>query len=124
MFVDQDILITWGAIAKKYKKGEFIFHESEMPQYFHQIISGRVKMYNTNEDGKEFTQAEFTAGESFGEPPLFIEQAYPATAIASEDTVILKIKKMRFLELMDEYPLLQKKLYNFLPKEYTVKPSL
>ncbi len=116
MFIDHDILITWGAVAKKYKKGEFIFHEGEMPQNFHQIISGRVKMYNTNEDGKEFTQAEFTAGESFGEPPIFIEQAYPSTAVPIEDTVILKIKKMRFLELLDEYPSLQKKIIQLFAK--------
>ncbi|MBS1645880.1 MAG: Crp/Fnr family transcriptional regulator [Bacteroidetes bacterium] len=109
MLVENDILITWGAVAKKYPKGEFVFREGEHAHFFYQIISGRVKVFNTNYDGKEFTQAEFVNGESFGEPPLFINETYPTTAMTVEDTVILKIKKEKFIELLDEYPSLQKK---------------
>jgi hypothetical protein len=29
MQIDADILITWGAVAKKFKKGDFIFHEGD-----------------------------------------------------------------------------------------------
>jgi len=116
MFIDTDILITWGGIAKKYKKGEFIFHEDEHVRFYHQIISGTVKLFNTNFDGKEFTQAEFKKGESFGEPPLFIDEAYPSTAVATEDSVILKISKEKFLEILDEYPALQKKVINMLAR--------
>lgn len=114
MFIDTDILITWGGIAKKYKKGEYIFHEDEHARFFHQIISGTVKLFNTNFDGKEFTQAEFKQGESFGEPPLFIDEPYPSTAMATENSVILKISKEKFLEILDEYPTLQKKVINML----------
>lgn len=110
MFIENDVLITWGAVAKKYKKGEFIFNEDEKPYYFFQIISGKVKMFNINFDGKEFAQAEFGDGESFGEPPIFIDEVYPSSAIATENSVILKIKKENFVELLDEYPSLQKKL--------------
>ncbi len=110
MLVENDILITWGAIAKKYKKGEFIFHEGEHTHFYFQLIEGKVKMYNTNYDGKEFTQSEFTNGDSFGEPLLFIDEPYPSTAVAVEDSIILKIKKEKFIELLDEYPPLQKKL--------------
>lgn len=110
MFIENDILITWGAIAKKYKKGEFIFYEGECSHFFYQLIAGKVKMYNTNYDGREFTQAEFVAGESFGEPPIFIDEPYPSTAVAIEDSVVLKIKKEKFIELLDEYPTLQKKI--------------
>lgn len=110
MLVDYDILITWGAIAKKYNKGEYIFHEGEPSHFFFQLIEGKVKMINTNFDGKEFTQSEFRNGDSFGEPLLFIDEPYPSTAQAVEDSVILKIKKEKFIELLDEYPALQKKL--------------
>jgi len=110
MFIENDILITWGAIAKKYKKGEFIFYEGEFSHFFYQLIVGKVKMFNTNYDGREFTQAEFVAGQSFGEPPIFIDEPYPSTAIAIEDSVVLKIKKEKFVELLDEYPGIQKKI--------------
>ena len=29
MQIDLDLLFTWGAIAKEYKKNEIIFHEEE-----------------------------------------------------------------------------------------------
>jgi hypothetical protein len=63
MQIDPDILITWGAIAKKIKKGEFIFHEGDYARFYFQILEGTIKMFNTNLDGKEFTQSEFKAVE-------------------------------------------------------------
>lgn len=116
MFIDSDILITWGAIAKKYHKGEFIFHEDETPRFYYQIIKGKVRLFNTNDEGKEFTQSEFNDGESFGEPPLFIDECYPSASVALEDSVILKTTKEKFLELLDEYPPLQKKVITLLAR--------
>ncbi len=110
MFIDTDILIAWGGISKRYKKGEYIFHEDEVPRCFYQIIDGTVKLYNTNFDGKEYTQAEFKKGNSFGEPPLFIDELYPSTAVTTEESVIIRLSKERFLEILDEYPEIQKKL--------------
>lgn len=116
MFIDTDILIAWGGISKKFKKGEFIFHENEHPRNYYQILSGTVKLFNTNFDGREFTQSEFTNGESFGEPPLFIDEFYPSSAMATKESVIIKISKEKFLEIMDEYPMLQKKMIQLLSR--------
>lgn len=110
MFIDLDLLIAWGGISKRYKKGEYIFHEDEPARCFYQIIEGTVKMYNTNHEGKEFTQAEFKKGCSFGEPLLFIDELYPSTAVTTEESVIIRLAKERFLEILDEYPAIQKKL--------------
>lgn len=116
MFIDTDILIAWGGISKRYKKGEYIFHEDEVPRCFYQIIEGTVKMYNTNLDGKEYTQAEFKKGNSFGEPLLFIEELYPSTAVTTEESIIIRLPKERFLEILDEYPAIQKKLITVLSR--------
>lgn len=110
MQIDADILITWGAVAKKFKKGDFIFHEDDYPRFYYQIIEGTVKMFNTNLEGKEFTHSEFKTGCSFGEPPLFIDENYPSTAVASRDSIILKLSKEKFLEILDEYPVYQKQI--------------
>lgn len=110
MQIDLDLLFTWGAIAKEYKKDEVIFHEDDMPHFYYQIIQGGVRMYNSNDDGKEFTQGYFSKGQSFGEPPLLIDETYPATAVASQDSVIIKLSKEKFLKILDEYPTIQKRL--------------
>lgn len=107
MPIDLDILIAWGGVAKKYKKGEYIFFEGDKPINYYQIIHGKVKMFNTNIDGKEFTQAEFDEGSSFGEPPLFIDENYPSSAVASEDAVVIRIVKEKYFNILEEYPVLK-----------------
>ncbi len=107
MQIDTDILITWGAVYKKYHKHENIFEEGAHPKYYHQILEGDVKMYNTNEEGKEFIQGMFKKGESFGEPPLFINDIYPASAVTCNESVIIRLHKDYFLKLLSEYPKIQ-----------------
>jgi len=72
MQIDIDLLFTWGAVAKKYKKNEVIFEEEESANFYYQIIDGGVRMFNLTLEGKEYTQGLFSNGVGFGEPPLFI----------------------------------------------------
>jgi CRP/FNR family transcriptional regulator len=109
MQIDLDLLFTWGAIAKEYKKNDIIINEDESANFYYQIIEGYVRMFNSNDDGKEFTQGYFSNGQSFGEPPLFIDEKYPATAMAFQDTKIIKLSRDKFLKILDEYPSIQKK---------------
>ena len=108
MQIDVDLLFSWGAVAKKYKKNEIIFDEDEVAHFYYQIIEGGVRMFNSNDEGKEFTQGLFIKGNSFGEPPLFIDRPYPAKAIAIQDSTIIKLSKDKFLKILDEYPSIQK----------------
>ena len=108
MQIDLDLLYSWGAVAKKYKKNELIFDEDEVAYFYYQILDGSVRMFNSNEEGKEFTQGLFGCGDGFGEPPLFINEKYPAKAITIQDSTILKLSKDKFLKILDEYPSIQK----------------
>ncbi|SHL77248.1 Crp/Fnr family transcriptional regulator [Flavobacterium xinjiangense] len=108
MQIDIDLLFSWGAVAKKYKKNEIIFDEDEVAHFYYQIIEGSVRMFNSNDEGKEFTQGLFCKGNSFGEPPLFIDQPYPSKAITIQDSTIIKLSKDKFLKILDEYPSIQK----------------
>ncbi len=114
MQIDVDILFTWGAVSKKYQKDEIIFYEDDNALFYYQIIEGSVKMFSANEDGKEFTQGVFEKGCSFGEPPLFIDEIYPSTSIAVEDSVIIKISKEKFLTIIEEYPDINKRFMQLL----------
>ncbi|MCU0321163.1 MAG: Crp/Fnr family transcriptional regulator [Chitinophagaceae bacterium] len=104
MQINLDILYTWGATTKKINKGDIIFKEDEEAKVFYQIISGCVRMFNLNAEGKEFSQGFFSDGESFGEPPLFINERYPATAQAIKETVLVKISKDRLFEIFKDNP--------------------
>jgi CRP-like cAMP-binding protein len=104
MQIDIDLLFTWGAVSKKYQRDEIVFYENEKALFYYQIIEGAIKMFNINEDGKEFTQGIFYKGSSFGEPPLFIDEVYPASAIATKDTTIIKLSKDKLFLIVNEYP--------------------
>lgn len=108
MQTDLDLLFTWGGVAKKYKKNEVIFDEGCIALFYYQVIEGNVRMFNSNADGKEFTQGFFGGGSSFGEPPLLIDETYPATAVAIQDSTIIKLSKDKFLRILEEYPAVQK----------------
>ena len=75
-----------------------------MPAYYYQIVSGEVKMSNYNDDGREFIQGIFYKEQPFGEPPLFLNQKYPANAIAVEDSEILLLDRNSFMKLLGENP--------------------
>lgn len=125
MQIDYDILITYGGIARKFEKGAYIFHEGNMPYYYYQLVHGEVKLFSTNNEGKELLMGIFKDGQSFGEPPLLIDKAYPCTAQASSECVIIKIRKKHFLNILESYPeLMSKMLYTFADRIYNKSTAM
>lgn len=100
--IDIDLLLTWGATYKKVQRDEIIFHEGTSANFYYQLISGKVRWVNINEDGKEFIQLIVEPGESFGELPMFDDLPYAATAIAEEDSVLIRLHKSSFLQLLKD----------------------
>ena len=111
MFIDLDLLYANGAITREYVKNEIVFKEGELANFYYQIVEGVIKMCNLNEEGKEFIQGIFYDGQSFGEPPLFLDEKYPASAVVCSNSTIIKLSKEKFLKLIDEHPFIQR---NFL----------
>jgi len=99
-----ELLEKYGVVRKSFDKNDIIFEEENLPLHYYQIVSGEVKMCNYNDDGREFIQGIFYKGQSFGEPPLFLNQKYPANAIAVENTLILILPKENFMKLLEENP--------------------
>ncbi|SFO18961.1 cAMP-binding domain of CRP or a regulatory subunit of cAMP-dependent protein kinases [Paenimyroides ummariense] len=99
-----DLILNCGGTLRNVVKNELIFKAGHFPSYYYQVVEGKVKMNNYSEDGKEFIQEIFTAGRSFGEPPLFINEPYPANAIAISAGVVVQIKKSLFDEMLYKYP--------------------
>lgn len=100
--IDDYLLLEKGGIVKVYDKDEMIFSEGASAQYFYQVKHGLVKMMSDNEEvGKDFIQGFFQRGQSFGEPPLFDELPYPASAFsAAAKTEVIRLRKDVFLEII------------------------
>lgn len=104
MVIDYNILITYGGIARRFKKGTTIFFENNMPHFFYQILEGSVTVVSTNSEGKDLIQGIYHKGQSFGEPPLSIGRPYITSAVTSTDSVIVRLGKENFLNILNDYP--------------------
>jgi len=116
-----ELLEKYGAVKKSFNKNEIIFVEGNLPANYYQIISGEVKMSNYNDDGREFIQGIFYKEQSFGEPPLFLNQNYPANAIAVDDSEVLLLSKNNFLKLLEEKPAISLKIIENLAQRLYYK---
>ena len=116
-----ELLEKYGAVKKSFDKNEIIFVEGNLPAHYYQIISGEVKMSNYNDDGREFIQGIFYKEQSFGEPPLFLNQNYPANAIAVDDSEVLLLSKNNFLKLLEEKPAISLKIIENLAQRLYYK---
>lgn len=79
-------------IERRYKKNMIVFMEGEPGEGFHYIKSGKVKIAQMAQDGREHIINILGPGEVFAEVLLFNRGSYPATAVAIEDSVIGIIK--------------------------------
>ena len=93
-----------GAILVNLAKGEVLFEQGAPARSFYQVKSGKVKMVSSTEQGREFVQGIFTDGQSLGEPPFFTETAYPAAAVAVEDSTVWSCGRGEFLRLLAGHP--------------------
>ena len=102
--IDVDTLLAWGAAFKKLAVNEVIFHEGATAQFYYQLVSGSVRWVNINDEGKEFLQVMIEPGECFGELPLFDDEPFAATAIANEDSVMIRLHRSTFHQFVKENP--------------------
>ena len=102
--IDIDTLLAWGATYKKLSAGETIFSEGTGCHFYYQLVSGSVRWVNINDEGKEFIQNMISPGECFGEMPLFDNEPFAATAIADTESVIIRLLKSSFMQLMSDRP--------------------
>jgi CRP-like cAMP-binding protein len=102
MIVDINTLLAWGATYKKVAEGDIIFQEEGICSFYYQLVSGSVRWANINEEGKEILQVMIEPGECFGELPLFDNGVYAATTIANEDSILIRLSKNTFHQMIQE----------------------
>ncbi|HAR45932.1 MAG: hypothetical protein A2X56_12200 [Nitrospirae bacterium GWC2_57_13] len=87
-----------------HKKKEMIFAEGEPPEWFFIVAGGKVKITKTSQDGKEIILEVISPNDIFGGVAVLRNFPYPASAVAMEDTEVLKISRKNLLRLVDRFP--------------------
>lgn len=83
-----------------YDKKDIIFNERDRPRYLYQLKSGSVKLYRSNEEGKEVILQLIKPGDFFGYLSLFYENELTESAATLERSEILLIPKDTFFKVM------------------------
>lgn len=83
-----------------FKKKEFVFMEGQTPSDLYFIISGEVKTYKANYDGKELITGIHSAGDFLGYVPLLEEKQHNESAEVLEESEISIIPKQDFLTVI------------------------
>ena len=87
-----------------FRKGTQLMTEGESGESLYLILSGRVKIFVSDEDGNEMTLFIETAGSYIGEISLLDGAPRTASAITLENTEIVCLSKSAFNEVIAENP--------------------
>lgn len=83
-------------VVKYFLKNEVILHAEEESAYFYFILSGKIKVMQINESGKELMLAMHKRGDYFGEMSILDGKTAPATIVAVENSTVGFITKDNF----------------------------
>ena len=122
--IPENLLLDYDATIENVKASEVIIAEKNRADFYFQIKTGEVKMFNINENGKEFVQGIFYDAESFGEPPLFGDFKYPASAVAVKPTQLYKLVKSKLFQLLTDNPEINLKFTKALAKRLYYKATI
>ena len=99
---------------KKYKRGNIIVLEQEAGAALFAIISGKVKVVRTDEDGREVILSSFGPGEFFGTR----QSGLPDLRMARiSDVAILELARKEAIALFQTDPDMKKSEHKMLARE-------
>ncbi len=103
MLISEDLLLLYGATITELECPEPLFTQNDIPEYYYQVMSGKVKLTHYD-NGTEIITDLFEKGAAIGEFLLFTDKRYPFNAAACESCKILQLPKSSFLKLLEDNP--------------------
>ena len=100
------------AVARKdaYRPREYVFMEGDPALWFCLVRTGRVKILRHSRTGKDVVLELLGPGEPFGGVAVIEKRPYPASAQATEASVIVKIPQEPLLALAERHPSIIKEM--------------
>ena len=92
------------ARLRSFARGETVFAEGDAPESFCVVVKGRVKVFKMTPAGKDVILEIFGSGDPLGAVAAYEGRAYPASAMAIEDTSTILIPRQAFFALLEQHP--------------------
>ena len=83
-------------MKKQFARGQVVLFEEDTANYMYIIFSGKVRVVQTSDEGKERILAIHKRNDFFGEMALFDGKTAPATVVAMEETEIGLLSRESF----------------------------
>jgi CRP/FNR family transcriptional regulator len=93
-----------GAVERRLKHGEILFSANEFADGLYIVLSGSVRAFRVNLDGREQTIHIEQQGGVLAEVAVFDGGPFPSTTIAEEDSEVLFLAKDDVLRFMLRHP--------------------
>ncbi|MEE8576746.1 MAG: Crp/Fnr family transcriptional regulator [candidate division Zixibacteria bacterium] len=106
--------LTQICISKRLVSGELLFLQGDSVHGFFLLISGRVRIYKSSPDGKEYTLHQVQPGQMFAEAAMFKGEGYPANCAALADSKIVLLPQEAFFQLLRKSPEISLKMMGAL----------
>ncbi|MBU6952213.1 MULTISPECIES: Crp/Fnr family transcriptional regulator [unclassified Hahella] len=92
------------AVFRCFQKNSIVITEGDRSDSLYIIVSGRVRVFCSDENGKEVILNDLKAGEYFGELALFDDKERSASVMATEPCRFLMLNKSSLLEAFRQTP--------------------
>lgn len=83
-----------------YRRKHMLYVEGQRPKVVYYVVSGKVKTYKTNEEGKELITNVYTEGDFLGYASIIEGMNYRESAQVLEDSSLMHIPREDFMELL------------------------
>lgn len=97
-------LLAGVSTSKRFEKSQTIIHKSDQGDTFFSILSGKVKVVLTDEEGKEYIVGILKPLEFFGELALLDGEPRSASVVALDSTEVLVLRRDDFLKQITHNP--------------------
>jgi HEAT repeat protein len=108
------------AIEKEYQPDEIIFEEKQQAHHLYIIARGKVEVFH-RVDSTEHSIAVLEREECFGEMAILDDEPRSASVRALERTVVIKIDRESFRELINERPQISFAIFKMLSSRLRLK---
>ncbi len=101
---EQEVLCLGDATEVRVAQGELIAHQGEPARFFWILLSGDIRIFQTQPDGSEQTFTLLPAGTALGEMQLLSNTPYAANAQATGPCELLRYDEQQFWNIMTACP--------------------
>jgi len=95
--------ISSQAVTRSFPKNTLVICEGDTSDSLYVVLSGKVKVFLSDEEGKEVTLNLQGAGEYFGELAILDEAPRSASVVTVEDTKLAVLSKAAFEKCMEQH---------------------